>query len=345
MKVKIGITNLKIGKVIAEDIFFNGVKLVGENTIVNEYIIKKLIECGITSVYIYEYKSNGSQLEYAKINQEYSSVVLEIKKVVEEISVHDKINYETIQNVSTSIIGQFQNTNSVIQCLNDLKDSHDYTYTHCINVAFYSMLLAKWMKLSENEIREVTDAALLHDIGKTRVPLSILDKPGRLTDSEFAEIKKHSMYGYNLLSEHKDINLRVQEAVLEHHEREDGSGYPFGTKGRDIPMYAKIIAITDTFDAMTSKRVYKDKNTPFKAFKMYNLEGRLLYDEDILNIFLENISRNYIGAKVILEDGAIGEIVYIPPKETDKPVVMVNDSYIDFTHDNIYRIKEVISLN
>ncbi|NLM34699.1 MAG: HD-GYP domain-containing protein [Clostridiales bacterium] len=343
MKQKIGIENLKIGKVIAEDIFFNGLKLVGKNTIVNDYMIKRLIECGITSLYIYDDKGEIKEEQFSEIHEQYTSVILEIKKVVEDLSVNEKINYETIQNISQSIIGQFKEVNSVIQCLNTIKDSHNYTYTHCINVAFYSMLLAKWLNLSEDEICEVTDAALLHDIGKTKVPLKILDKPARLTNEEFEEIKKHSMYGYKLISDHDDINLRVKEAVLEHHEREDGSGYPFGTKGRDIPVYAKIIGITDTFDAMTSSRVYKDKRTPFVAFKMYSTEGRRLYDQDILNVFLENISKNYIGSKVVLKDGAVGEIVYIPPKDTVCPIVKVNDRYINFSHEDIDSIKEVIS--
>lgn len=342
MKQKIEVVDLKVGKVIAKDIFFNGMKLVGENTIVNDYMIKRLVECGITSVYIYESKVDKDHDNLNDINKQYTSIIVEIKKVVEELSVNEKINYETIQNISQSIVGQFKEENSVVQCLNTIKDSHNYTYTHCINVAFYSMLLAKWMNLSEDEIREVTNAALLHDIGKTRVPLNILDKPDRLTDNEFTEIKKHSMYGYKLISEHKDINLRVKEAVLEHHEREDGSGYPFGTKGRDIPMYAKIIGITDTFDAMTSSRVYKKKNTPFLAFKMYTSEGRRIFDQDILNVFLENISKNYIGSKVILKEGVVGEVVYIPPKDIVSPIVRVNDTYIDFSHDDIYRIQEVI---
>jgi len=342
VKRKIAIENCQAGKVLAEDIFLNGVKLVGRNTILNDYLLKRLVECGVFTVCIYELEDDACKDKICQIKDQYNLSVLQIKRVIEDLTVNEKINYETIRNISQSLIGQLKEANSVIQCLNTIKDAHTYTYTHCINVAFYSMLLAKWMKLSDDEIKEVVDAALLHDIGKTRVPLTILDKPAKLTDNEFVEIKKHSMHGYNLISRHDDINDRVKQAVLEHHEREDGTGYPFGVKGKDIPLYAKIIGITDTYDAMTSSRVYKSKKTPFIAFKMYASEGMRIFDQDITNIFLENISKNYIGSKVKLNDGSIGEVVYIPPKDTISPVIKVNNSYIDFSHHDINCIKEVI---
>jgi HD-GYP domain-containing protein (c-di-GMP phosphodiesterase class II) len=193
------------------------------------------------------------------------------------------------------------------------------------------MLIGKWLRLRPEDNHLLVQAGLLHDIGKSRIPASIINKPDKLTDDEQVEMKKHSEYGYYLVQYMEGIDRKVQEAVLYHHEREDGSGYPMGLKGEQIPLFAKIMAVADTFDAMTAERAYKEKNTPFDVFQLMQNDCFGYLDTIVLNTFLSNISHYYIGNKVKLSDGRIAEVVYINPHQYGKPVIKIGDEYLDLT--------------
>ena len=136
-----------------------------------------------------------------------------------------------------------------LRVLNEEKDFDEYTYTHSLNVALYAMLIGKWLRLDNNSIKNVIKAGVLHDIGKTKVPIEILNKKARLSDEEFDIIKKHTFYGYDLVRSTDCVSDEVCEAVLLHHEREDKSGYPYGIGGRQLGLYAKIVAVADVYDA------------------------------------------------------------------------------------------------
>jgi hypothetical protein len=166
--------------------------------------------------------------------------------------------------------------------------------------------------------------------------------PGKLSDEELDEMKKHSEYGYYIVQYMEGIDRRVQEAILYHHEREDGSGYPIGLKGEQIPLFAKVLAIADTFDAMTADRAYKMKNTPFEVFQLMQNDCFGYLDTIILNTFLSNISHYYIGSKVRLNDGRIAEIVYINSQQYGKPVIKIGDEYIDLMAAKGLKIEELI---
>lgn len=205
-----------------------------------------------------------------------------------------------------------------------------------------AMLIGKWLRLRPEDTHLLVQAGLLHDIGKSRIPVAVINKPDRLTDEEYAEIKKHSEYGYYLIQYMTGIDRRVQEAVLHHHEREDGSGYPLGLKGDQIPMFAKIVAVADTFDAMTADRSYKTKNTPFQVFQLMQNDCFGYLDTIVLNTFLSNISHYYIGNKVRLNDGRIAEIVYINSQQYGKPVIKIGDEYVDLMVAKNVKIVELL---
>lgn len=222
----------------------------------------------------------------------------------------------------------------IMKYILDLENTDEYTFVHSVNVAFYSMLIGKWMKMSKYDIKLLIQAGILHDIGKIKIDNKILNKPGKLTYEEFKEMKNHPLYVYDMIKESTDIDDKIKKAVLFHHERMDGSGYPYKLAGSEISLYARIIAIADTYDAMTSNRVYKKKATPFKSFDMFLTEGIALYDVEVLNTFLSNISTYYIGSKVTLNSGQRGKIVYIPPYNISSPIIKVVSSYIDFFKKN-----------
>lgn len=186
---------------------------------------------------------------------------------------------------------------------------------------------------------------VLHDIGKGKIPQEILNKPGTLSDEEYAEIKKHPVYGCRILETMPEISKDVSLAVLMHHEREDGSGYPVGMKGESIHQFAKIIAVADIYDAMTSNRVYREKGSPFDVFELMESKTFGVFDPVVVNAFLNNIAAYYIGDFVRLSNGMIGEVVYINPRHISQPIVRVNNTYVDLTVQTGVKIAELMEFN
>jgi putative nucleotidyltransferase with HDIG domain len=347
LKQRIAICNCRPGMLLAEDIIYNGSKLVSRNTVFNSYIIKKLMSLGEYSVCVYDPVHDNALNKYndtiESFQRDYMEDVHLIKKVIEELTVTSKVNHDYVMSISQSIFKYLDEGNAIIKCLNSLKKADEYTYTHCINVAIYSMMIAKWMNLSLESIKEIIQSGLIHDIGKIKIPIKILNKPGKLTEEEFYEIKKHTVLGYDLVNEYKDFNKNIRNTVLMHHERIDGSGYPFGFTEKDIPLSAKIVSVADVFDAMTSNRIYKKGTTPFKALEMFMIEGLKQYDRSVVFALLGNITPYYTGMKVTLEDGRLGEIMYIPPNDILYPVVKVDNELIDLSREINLSISNIFS--
>ena len=192
-------------------------------------------------------------------------------------------------------------------------------------------------------MKHLTYCGLLHDIGKSKIPADILTKPGKLTSKEIEEIRMHPVHGYKVLEKSTTINTEIAKGVLLHHEREDGSGYPFGLTGEKIPLFAKIIGIVDTFDAMTANRVYKNRATPFDVMDMFRSEYLTKCDPGIMMTFMRHISSYYIGQRVRLTNGEIAEIVYINPIIVSKPILKTNhEKMIDLSIEQNIKIEEML---
>lgn len=340
-RTRVLVSQCDVGIVLAEDVKSNqGITLVAKNSVLNQYILERLIDFGITHVWAYAADPLPSEKvgtdsyccrKMELIRQSHAQAVLVVKQVLKELSAGGKLNYPKITQLSKLVYGNITSGN-VIKYLNNIKDKDEYTYTHCVNVAFYAMLIAKWLNLAKEEIEQVIQAGLLHDIGKVLIPNEILNKPGKLLETEFDVMKNHALLGYFYLKDLKEISPAIKEAVLSHHERCDGSGYPYGLHGNEIPLFAKIIAIADVYDAMTQDRIYKKGVSPFAAFEMFQTIGMGMFDIEVLNVFLENISLYFTGLNVILGNGERAQIVYVPPYEITKPVLMKGTTFVDITH-------------
>lgn len=204
----------------------------------------------------------------------------------------------------------------------DLRSFDDYTYHHSVNVAVYAVAVGKYMGLSDNELIQLSQAGICHDLGKQRIPLDIINKPGRLTDAEFAEIKKHPQYSYDILYANQEMSAIVRQAVICHHENENGSGYPFGRDGSQIPLMAKILHGVDVYDALTSKRPYKDPYSPADAFE-YLIGGKnILFNSDVVDAMRKVIPTYPLGMEVLLSTGE-NAIVTAHSSDPLRPVVKI----------------------
>jgi HD-GYP domain-containing protein (c-di-GMP phosphodiesterase class II) len=276
------------------------------------------------------------------IEAQYNNNLEEFKQVIWDISCGRSLDMERVHEVSQSLSNNFDSINDLVFCLSKVRSINEYTYTHSLNVSLLCSLLGSWLNLSHTHIEQLSYCGILHDIGKSKVSPEILNKPGALTPEEFDEIKKHPVTAYKMLEQDDSISKDVALGVLMHHEREDGSGYPFGLKSDQIHYYAKILAVVDVYDAMTSNRVYKKRQPPFDVLEMYESEYLTKCDAGIMLTFLKHISSFYIGTSVKLSDGSTGEIVYINHNRISRPLIKSNDSIIDLSSRPELKIVEML---
>jgi HD-GYP domain-containing protein (c-di-GMP phosphodiesterase class II) len=192
-------------------------------------------------------------------------------------------SYKSAKSVVNDILKTILHEHFTIRSMLDVITRDYYTHTHSINVAIYALALGENIGLKEGQLLELGEAALLHDLGKTKVSSAIINKKGKLTESEYDEAKKHSEYGYTLGVKIGIKNEAILLGIKHHHERMDGSGYPMHIKGENIPLYARIICLCDIFDALTSRRTYKEPMNTFDAFKLIKSTMGNHIDHDLLH--------------------------------------------------------------
>jgi putative nucleotidyltransferase with HDIG domain len=322
------LTNCREGDILAADITnSNGVTLVSKGTVMNDYLKSKLTAYGICTVKIYNKLLTTSN----NLQNVYIEAISHTKKIFYELVSGKPLNYQNVSCVVEKIFKSTDEYAQIIQCLEQINSMDEYTYTHSVNVAFYSMLIAKWLELSDRKVKTAIKAGLLHDIGKIKIPNEILNKKASLTREEFEIIKEHTILGYEMLKDVNEIDTEIKKAVLLHHERIDGSGYPYHFYSDNLNLYSKLVAIADVFDAMTSDRVYKSRSTPFEAFEMFMSTGVGIFDIKILKVFLNKLSGYLVGSRVLLSNGKTGEIVYIPLQNITYPIIRVESEYMDLS--------------
>lgn len=217
---------------------------------------------------------------------------------------------------------------SVFDMLLNMHNTDDSVYDHCIDVALISNVLARWLHFSEADQMMATACGLFHDVGKFMLPAGVLRKPGKLTPEEFEIVKTHTTEGFHLLGKYNSIPEPVKNTALMHHEKCDGSGYPYGLTGDDIDKFSKIVTIADIFDAMTSERVYRAAMCPFSVIKYFEDDGIQKYDMKYILTFLENVSNSYLNHRVTLSNGMEGNVIFINHTNFSKPVIRTEDNEI-----------------
>ena len=240
-----------------------------------------------------------------------------------------------------SLVESSGNSMHLMGMLQCIRSYEDLIYVHSMNVALICYVFADWLHMNKEEKELLIIAALLHDIGKTSIPKDVLSKKEKLTDDEFELIRKHPMEGYNLLR-NTGIDDRVKQGILQHHERCDGTGYPYHNVSANICDFAKIIAIADVYDAMTCNRTYRQGICPFIVIDVLEKEGYQKYDPKFLLPFLERISQCYINSKVLLSNGCQGEVIMLNPQQLARPVIKVGDEYVNLAENHYVSIEAVL---
>lgn len=272
------------------------------------------------------------------IDVKHKKMVEDTKLVFESLKDSNEIDISKIKNGLKSALPDMIRNSDVLMRLKQLEEGDDYTFEHSLRVAILAANIGKWLGYNDKQLEDLSQAALLFDIGKLKFPEFILKSKKKFTGKEFEIIKKHAQFSYSILLKTRGINSDVKFGVLHHHERIDGSGYPFRIKGNQIHEYAKIIMVCDTFDAMTNDRPYKKKVSPFQAAEFIAWNSGSIFDPKICYIFLSNLSEHYMGKKVLLNTGEEGTVAYVDTNLPNRPIVKVGDRMIDLVKEKDIQI-------
>ncbi|MBQ9991523.1 MAG: HD-GYP domain-containing protein [Lachnospiraceae bacterium] len=268
---------------------------------------------------------------FRKFSTDFHEDVNKLKNALNDVvEKNAPLDINTLLHDTLSLLDNTHGPIHIFDILHNMRQYDDMTYAHSMNVALICNVLATWLGMSEEDILLATQCGLLHDIGKLKIPEDIIKKPDKLTHQEYKIAKTHANEGYNILQACK-VDMHIANAALLHHERCDGSGYPFGLTSNQIDPFAKIVAIADVYDAMTSARVYRGPLCPFAVIAMFENEGIQKYDAKYILTFMENVLNTYILNRVRLSDGRTGEVVLINKRFLSRPLIRCENEYVDLS--------------
>lgn len=282
-------------------------------------------------------------MKVKKIQQDIEQASKQIESIFENIQQTGEIQIQEVEKRIIPLIKQATEIPHLYHLFYELKSKDEYTYIHSISVGIIATKIGEWLDLTETELNELAMAATLHDIGKSKIPTHILNKPGKLTEGEFKKMKLHTIYGYDILKEIPHISNVILQVVLQHHEREDGGGYPFSLKGDEIHLFAKIVAIADVFHAMSSLRVYHDASPFYEVMKSLHTDAFGKLDPQILLVFINKMMESLVGRQVLLSNGQLGKLVFINRYDPFRSLVQVDKHILDLREHPDIHIEKVLS--
>lgn len=328
---KVAAKSLKVGDILNHDVYLtNGALLATAGTELTESKIQKLVQLGDRIV----------TLDLTKVYQKGVSVS---KALFKDAAEEKPIKQIAVEVLLEPFIEEVKREKNIAKLLGRLQCKDEYTFQHTVKIGILSMVLGGWMGLSESELYRLAMAGTLHDIGKSKIDLNILNKPGPLTNTEFAVMKMHTVYGYDIVNNSDDYDESIKLAVLQHHERTDGNGYPYGLTKDQIHLFARIVAVVDIYHAMTSTRVYSKKRNPFLVLE--HLQNNLTsLDTEVVLTFVNNMLSALQGCKILLSNDLVGDIIFVDKNCLSKPLVKIKDTrcVINLMHEKNVEIVDVV---
>lgn len=292
-----------------------------------------------------EYRSRiKASQEFMVFKAQYDQSIDEFMDVLNDIIKRNQPT--TVDEMFTPAIDQLlinarsESTNT-FDMLANIEQYDQITYQHSLNVALLTSMLASWLGMNPEQVKLATACGMVHDVGKLAIPEEIIKKPGKLTAEEYAIVKTHTIQGYEFLKKYY-ANKNILAAALMHHEKFDGTGYPHGLPGERINPYARLVAITDVYDALASARSYRPALCPFKVIEIFEKEGLDKYDPRIVRMFLGNVARSYLNEKVRLSDGREARVILINEDWLSRPLVQTEDEMVELSDEENLTIEAIL---
>lgn len=324
---KIKVSDLQPGMKVQKHIFDRfGKLLLAEGTILKPQHIRKLELYGVEGITI----DNNVPVNIEALNMQttesdvlYQEAFNAIKDVLSKVRNAHSIDTKVIAEVVENIVDKIVKDTQTFLRLSSIRDMDNYTYLHSIDVCIYSIIMGKSLGLDNKNLLKLGLGAILHDIGKGKIPAEILFKPGPLTEEEFDIMKSHTTYGYEIISGNPNLDSTTANIALQHHERWDGRGYPGHLREKGINIFARIVTICDIYDALTANRVYRGRILPHEAAEYIVNNNGIISDPALTKYFVQNVAIYPVGATVLLSTGEIGKVSEIHSSAPLRPVINV----------------------
>lgn len=341
------------------------IKIKSQGWVKTQTVIQKLIKAGILEVEIDPDKTivaeqpiPAKDINIANISQEkhepwhtthsveqemdkahklYNEAKELQSKAFTDIKSGNTIDIAPFQELANGFIDSVFRNQDALACITRMREKDAYLLEHSINVSILMSIFAKHLDIDKSLIQELATGALLHDIGKIQIPNEILNKPGKLSDDEYKLIQDHARFSKEILEKSGLSGIAVDIAGF-HHERLDGSGYPFGKHANEISQYVRMASIVDVYDALTAERVYKAGMEPIKAFKILKDGCPDSFDGELLTKFIQCIGIHPVGTLVKLSSQKVGLVTKSNPASPLKPLVKI---FYNAKHAHYTDVKDV----
>jgi len=257
-----------------------------------------------------------------EVMDEYSNLGTKLSELYKRIKENDLVDeHEIAVIIDLAIKLMFDRRNDTIQyILFGLQGESTYV-ENGLNSTFLSILIGMNLNLPRHKLTNLASGSLLHDVGNMRIPEEILAKKESLSSAELQQIKTHPLHSYRIITKEIKMPEEVGLTALQHHERWDGQGYPKGLKGKDISLYARIVAVADAFEAMVSERPYRDSMIGYTAMRTILSDNGRRFDPEILKVFIKSLGIYPIGSIVLLSDASIGRVIENHPDAPLRPKI------------------------
>jgi len=350
--LRLPVKKLRPGLITARNIYnAKGRMLLSYDIVLDERLIQRLADMGIDSVYVANpyFKEEPQEILHEKTRVETIKVT---QKAFTTFRISKVINIDDLKNVAKMIIEDVMNNKHVMIHLTDIRTYDDYTFGHSIDTCLIASVIGLKLGLKEKKLNELALGVLFHDIGKMLIPSEILNKTDPLSTEEWQIIKDHAKVGFDILRKESEIPLASAHIAYQHHENFDGSGYPRGISSEDIHLYARVAAVADLYDAITSDRPYRPAMLPHEAYEVVLGSRGNKLDPKVTDIFLDYIVLFPVGTMVLLNTGDIGVVTKVYPKLQTRPVIQLvfdksgqkiaaKDKFMDLTVELIIFIVKV----
>ena len=358
------VKELKLGSVVAEDIFANTqTPIIYKNSKVTHEHLHIFKVFNVSSVLIY-FENNTKQYlndeldvpsnfisttspngSYNTFEKLYNEAVITYKKEFSNWVAGAKVDLAKIRTLILPLIERVLEDRSYIFDLNNYSNPKDYLYHHSIATGLISAVLSQKLGFEKGNCIQMGIAGTIADCGMSKVSSKIREKKEALTAIEFSEIRKHPIHSYSMIKDFPVLKQEMKEAVLKHHERLDGSGYPTGTKIPATLDYSQIIAVADIYHAMTSERLYRTKQSPFIVIEMIKESEFGKFDIKVVQALMDLIVDLPIGTKVELSNLVRGEVMYINKYVPTRPVIKIEETgeIVDLSTNRYFYITRVLT--
>lgn len=344
---------LTSGMVLAQDLFlseYDSSPFISRGILLSDYVIDKIRKRGFRNVYVEgtgqeqaggPYKPSSAPVLAPELRDEALDTLEDAFNTFGQEDFHEatKRIVQRVDTVVDKMVGYLRGDNNTLVNINDLKSYDDYTFHHSLSVAVLAVAIGQRLGYSGEELNRLGVCALMHDIGKTAIPVEIIRKASKLDLGEMSLIKTHSTAGYEYLKKAGIGDDEIWLAVLSHHEKMDGTGYPQGLKGEEIPPWSRIISVADVYDALTSNRPYRRPMEPADAIEYIMGGAGSSFDFDVVQALVRKIDLYPVGSVVELSDGRMAEVVN--NENQMRPVIRLQEESREL---DLYRDRSCLSL-